>query len=212
MRTLPKNASQYAVNQPGAREGIYAPLYDFQKYDKAGQTSLTFFQTPNGSGGKTLADTNMTNAGVLPAPQYFVVNTIEVIFYPGASPAEGGLTSATVNEFVNDVYAVSKSGYLEFTIGSKPYTQDAPLGMFPPCTRLGGFAALTDATTAAANLLTQVSYASAAGATYNIVPLTIPTQQNFSVKLSWPSVVALPSGVDGRIGVRLGGFLYRSVQ
>lgn len=213
MRRLPTNAemSQYRVNRPGQEEGIRQSLYDFQAYAAAGQQTLTFFQTPEGQSNKTKADTNMSNAGTLPDPQRFLVESIEVVFFPGTNPAAYGAGAAA--NHVNDVYAVSKSGWLQFFVMSKPYLEEAPIGRFPSKTRLEVTAAASDASTAAANQQSRIVYASFAGRPYQLnPPILLNRLQNFKVTLNWPAAVALPSGVDGRIGVVLDGILFRASQ
>lgn len=208
---------RYQVNRSQEFEVTRQTLYDFQTYANAGQTSLTFFQVPIGQSGKTIADTNLELAGQLPAPKHFVVESIELHFFPGVSPVEVD-TALTDVEFANDVYAVQKSGSLDFFIGSKSYLQEAPIGRFPPKTRLEtnfGFGLQTKQATAA-DAVNQVSgnYAAMAGRPYFLAPYNIalmPTQ-NFNVKLTWPTAVALPSGVDGRIGIVLDGALVRLSQ
>lgn len=208
---------KYQVNRSQEFEVTRQTLYDFQTYANAGQTSLTFFQIPIGQSGKTIADTNLELAGQLPAPKHFVVESIEVVFYPGPLPVEVD-TAVTDVEHVNDVYTVAKSGSLNFFIGSKSYLQEAPIGRFPPKTRLDadfGFA-LQQFQATAADAVSQVSgnYAAMSGRPYFLSPYNIalmPTQ-NFNVSLTWPSAVALPSGVDGRIGIVLDGALVRLSQ
>ncbi|MGH8744731.1 MAG: hypothetical protein ACREUY_10685, partial [Burkholderiales bacterium] len=81
--------TQYQVNRKDQLEVIRQTLYDYQVYTAAGVAQQTFFTVPNGSGGKTLADTNMSVAGSLPAPQRFLIQAIEVYFSPGVLPGVG---------------------------------------------------------------------------------------------------------------------------
>lgn len=207
----PKAAlAQFGVQVPDTMEAIAQPLYDFQAYAAAGQTSLTFFQTPNGAGGKTIDDTNMLLAGQLPAPQMFLMDSIEVVFFPGVSPTPA--IGATVSQFVNDVWAVGKSGTLTLQVMSKTQVQTAPLGAFPPGQGFDVSAALSDTTTAAAARLSVINYANFKGPKYKVAPMLIKNSQNFSVTLSWAAAVPLPSAVAGRIGIKLNGILYRAAQ
>ena len=185
--------NQFSVNASGEMDVIYQPLYDYATYLAAGQTSLNFFQNPIGQLGKTREDTNMESAGQLPAPQKFVVEAISIDFFPGAVTSAG-------NTNWEDAYTVFQSGYLDFVVGSKSRLQQAPLGAFPPPYRLGGSSGSAAA----------VDYSSFAGQMFNIIPVTLPANQNFSVSLNW--AVGLPISVDARIGVKLHGNLYRSVQ
>lgn len=198
---------QYAVNQSGQMDVIYQPLYDYVTYAQAGQTQLNFFQNPKGQSGKTAADTNMTNAGMLPAPQKFLVESISIDFQPGNEIAMNTVDGVANNW--QDVFDVANSGYLSFDVGSKNQLEVAPLGAFPPAHRLAGSSSVTG-TDSVANTITGVDYAQFAGKEFLITPITIPANQNFSVTLNWPT--AVPITVAARIGVRLNGWLYRSVQ
>lgn len=213
MKRLPTPAemASYRVNRAGQEEGIRQSLYDFTDYAAAGQQTLTFFQTPEGQSGKTKADTNMTSAGQLPDPQKFLVESIEVLFFPGTNPAVYGAGAAA--NHINDAYVVSKSGWLQLFIMSKPYLEEAPIGRFPAKTRLHVEAAVSDASTAAANQQSRIAYASFAGRPYQMnPPIVLTKNQNFKVTLNWPAAVALPSGVNGRIGIVLDGVLFRASQ
>ncbi len=209
--------SQYAVNRVGDYEVTRQTLYDFQAYGTAGATSFTFFQTPNGQGGKTLADTNMEIAGSLPSPKYFLVESIEIYFFPGVSPVTLGSASALVaSNFANDMYALLKAGWLNFFIGSKSYLTEAPIGRFPP--KAGkleaGFAAGSSAyASAAATPSVQMDYAAWVGRPYFVNPqIMLAPTQNFNVTLNFPAAVQTPSGQNGRIGVVLDGLQYRLSQ
>lgn len=203
---------QYNVNRPGAIEVIASSLYDTLAYAQAGQTQLKFFQTPQGQGGKTLADTNMQAAGALASPQSFLVQTIELMFYPNSAIVPSVTGGTTAPAFTNDVYKFYKyGGWLDFFIGSKSYLDEAPLQKFPPKNGLSGFAALSDATTAGSTQLTSISYATAAGPVYEIYPpiLLTPTQ-NFNVSLNWPTAVAISAAAT--VVCTMSGYLYRNSQ
>lgn len=202
----------YAVNVAGQVEGVGASLYDFQTYANAGTTTqYTFFQVPVGQGGKTKADTNMEAAGSLPSPKNFLVQSIEVLFFPGVSPAVFGAQAAA--QGINDTWVISKAGYLELFIGSKTYLTEAPIGRFPPKNGLAGFSALADASTTGASGQSRIAYATMAGKPYELFPwILLQPTQNFNVTLNFPTTAALPSGQDARIGVVLHGILYRNSQ
>jgi len=217
-RQVPTRAelSRYSVNRPGW-EAVKQSLYDFQAYAAAGQSQLTFFALPVGQSSKTLSDTNMTLAGQLPKNQEFLVQSIEIAFYPttptvaAAMPSFFGAQAAQV--IINDAYIVGRAGNLTLTIGAKPYLQEAPLGRFPAKTQFELSAAAADATTAGAALQTRTGYGKWAGRPYLLdpAPLLLPENQNFSVSLNWPEGVQAISN-PGRIGVILDGILYRRSQ
>ena len=202
----------YAVNRKGQYEGIRQTLYDYQTYAAAGQTSLTFFQVPVGQSGKTPADTNIEVAGTLPQPKHFLVESIEIKFYPGVLPVTFESTAVAESEFTNDVYTFSKAGYLDYFIGSKTYLQEAPMDRFPPKTKVSADFATSQAGEVAVSQI-QMDIAYMCGRPYFVNPATllIPTQ-NFRVNLLYDTAVALPSGQDARVGVILDGILYRQSQ
>ncbi len=213
--TIPslKDIQNFQVNRIGDYEAIRQSLYDFQAYPNAGVTTLTFFQLPVGQSGKTRADTNLTLAGTIAAPINFFVQSIEVVFFPGVLPSTSVTTNAAAN-FTNDIYTLSKAGWLDFFIGSKSYLQEAPIGRFPPKAALKGWAAESAGNSTATTLFrTSIEYAQFGGRPYFIDPgiLLAPTQ-NFNVTLNFPAAVPLPSTVDGRIGIVLDGILYRLSQ
>lgn len=206
--------TQYVVNREGW-EGIRQSLYDFHSYAAAGQSVLTFFAQPQGQGGKTLSDTNMTLAGQLPANQQFLVESVEIMFNPttptvAAQMPGAAVAALTIPQIVNDAYIALRGGNLQFIIGSKPYLQEAPLGRFPPKAHFTVEGAA--ATTVAATQLTAI-FPYWAGRPYMLKPasLLLDSNQNFAVSLNWPEGVQAIAN-PARIGVILDGFLYRRSQ
>lgn len=217
-----KQLNRFRVNRPGEKEYTRQSLYDIQTYAAAGQQQLLFFQVPKGQGGKTINDTNMEAAGQLPNPKMFLVESIEILFFPGVLPTTAVASAAiavppAVPNFANDVYTVAKSGSLKFFIGSKTYLEEAPIGRFPPKTRLESDPAMSlgGGVTGAGDFVVNnaADYASFAGRPYRIEPnILLEPNQNFVVELNWPAVVALPSTTAARIGVVLDGQLIRNSQ
>lgn len=202
--------AQWQVNRKDQLEVVRQTLYDFQQYPSAGSTQLIFFQVPQGQSSKTKADTNMEIAGSLPAPKRFLVQAIEVYFFPSPNPSAAG-AAAGIDNFTNDVWAFFKSGFLDFFIGSKSYITEAPVGRFPPYGKLDGWAGMSDASTAGANLFARTSYASVAGRPYIVdPPVLLEPTQNFNVTLNYPTAVSV-SG-NGRVGIVLNGVLVRNSQ
>lgn len=206
----PQDLAKYRVNRPGQLEVIRQSLYDYQVYLAAGQLQMSFFQVPQGQGGKTLADTNMNLAGSLPAGQQFLVQSIEVKFYASALPSTGPIADA-VETGINDVSNVAKSGWLAFNVGSKNYLTESPLDRFPPKTRLDGWAALCTNLTTGAATQSKISYGVMAGRPYPVDPfILLESTQNFIVQLNWPAVIAVTGAA--RIGIILDGLLIRNSQ
>lgn len=204
--------TKFAVNVPGQMEAITQPLYSYQAYPAAGSAQpLQFFQSVP-VGAVTLEDTNMQLVGQLPAPQKFLIQGIAVDYLPGTGAARFGAESA--NGQLNDFYAVMRRGVLILTIGSKQYLQYTTMFGMPPRGHVNGVAAVTDATTAAANLQTMVQVGFSDGDVFKPIPLLIEASQNFSVAIAYPGgAVAIPSAdAAARIGVILYGTLYRPAQ
>lgn len=206
--------SRYDVNRRGMEEGVKQSLYDFQAWGASGVgvTQYNFFQVPVGQSSKTKADTNMTNAGMLPAPQAFLVQSIEVYFQPAGEIMRILSAATDVDAWSDDMNAALYGvGYLELTIGSKPYLTEAPLIRFPPKTKLRGNFAIAE--TAAATNGHFMDLSQAEGRPYFIdPPLLIPATQNFNVQINFPTAITLPSAGNARIGVVLDGILYRLSQ
>lgn len=200
-----RELARFNIDQPNRAEGVWQPIYDYQTYPTAGSTEMQFFAVPNGQSSKSYADTNMEIAGSMPNPVVQHVTGIEVCLWPATAAASFGAQAASLNH--KEVCDILEAGYLEFTVGQKLIVRDGPLMVFPPSFRLAGVAALADQTTAGANLHSRVDYATAAGRGYDISPVNLNPNQNFTVKLKWGTAVAATAG--GRIGVRLLGYQLR---
>lgn len=217
-----EDLARYRSYVPGVDDVIWQPLYDYLVYPTAGALTFNFFSAQQGAGttsgfgatgSKTALDTNMQLSGQLGAGNQFLCLGIEVEFFAGSLPASQTAaqpTNAQISQGTNDVYSVLRNGGLLLTIQNRPYAQDAPLIKFPTQSYLTGWSAASNGANATASI--QVNYASGCGASYNIVPILITQNQAFGVQVNFPVVIATPSGVDGRIGVRLNGKLIRNAQ
>lgn len=205
-------SNQFDVNRAGAIESIWQPLYDYQTYALAGTTNqYTFYAVPNGQGGKTFQDTNMEAAAMLPAPKEMLVTHIEVMFLPGGVPSDLDATVPEVTTAWNDMYTMCNKGYLEFFIGSKTYLRDGPISKFSNSWGLTGVASdAIGTTTADVKSASHTQYATFGGPIYKITPVKLRANQNFNVTLNFPTTATVSA--DARIGVVLGGFLYRLSQ
>lgn len=233
---LASDAARYDVNRIGEVEGLRQTLYDFQLYPLAGSLGINFFANPQGAGvttspgaavgsAKTIHDTNMELSGQLPNPKSFLVESIEIVFWPGNSAAANTFTQQPPYDFVavptdlvplsaggvSDVWNVLNTGHLQFFIGSKSYLDEAPLHRFPPKSFVGvdGAVATNSATTAAL----AVAAARSMGRPYFLdPPIFLRPTQNFRVTLDWPALVPTVSTLNGRVGIILDGYLYRNSQ
>lgn len=230
------DVKQYEVNRRGEVEGVRQTLYDFQLYPAAGSLSLNFFQNQQGQGvttspgaavgsAKTIWDTNMEQGGTLPNPKGFLVESIEVLFFPGNSAAANTFLQQPPYDFiavptdllplsaggVSDVWNVLNAGHLQFFIGSKSYLDEAPLSRFPPKTFVGVDAALASNSATTSSLA--IAAARAMGRPYFLDPpiFLMPTQ-NFKITVDYAALVPTISTLNGRMGIVLDGFLYRNSQ
>ena len=157
-----------------------------------------------------LAGTRITPT---PAGLTFEVRAIELHVFPSINPSAAATvptTTAGVNAFINDIYTLSRNGYLQFNILAKPYLVQAPIGRFPPSQRLEVAAALSDTTTAGATQARSIGYASFGGATFKITPVLLTSNLNFNVQLVFPTTAAISA--DAKIFCVLRGIKNRLSQ
>ncbi len=183
------------VRDPNMVGAIAQPLYDYQT-KPAASSQMSFFQSPNGQGTKTLVDTNMQLAGSLPQGNRFAITSIQVELYPLMD-----ISGATLSEFANDIQLFYGTGVLDLSIGNKSFCTQAPLNKFPPVNHLS---VQTSSGTTAVNS----TYAVPVGRTFNVVDMYLESNQAFIVTLSQMATLS----ADARVGVTLNGFLYRDVQ
>ena len=221
------------VTNPGQSEIIRQRLYDYQLYPLAGAQQLAFFQAPIGQGtttaiggtvgaAKSQWDTNMELGGQLPSGKSFLVESIEVLFLPGASATANTYTTANLSQFnataalavtaaIQDVQQFYSTGMLEFNVLSKNYLRETPLLAFPPKAHLDLAAA--SASNSATTAQVSQTLAKAAGRPYYVEPrITLQPAVNFEVLLRWPALVPTISTNNGRVGVILDGYMLRASQ
>jgi hypothetical protein len=235
MQSMPTAADFNArrVTNPGQSEIIRQRLYDYQLYANAGTTQLSFFQQPVGSGltsalggtvgaVKTLFDTNMTLGGTLPSGQAFMIESVEVCFFPGSVTTANTYTpigmsvfnataAASVVAAANDVNTFYQSGLLELNILSKNYLRETPMIAFPPKANFDLSVGLS--TNSATTAAMQTGNMKASGRPYYISPeIALQPAVNFEVVIRYPAAVATPSGFNARVGVILDGYFMRASQ
>lgn len=235
MERLPTAADFNArrVTNPNQSEIVRQRFYDYQLYATAGTTQLTFFSAPVGQGlttalggtagtAKTLWDTNLELPNTLPSGKAFMIESIEVLFFPGsvatantytiASPAIFNATaSAAVQSQLADVNSFYQSGMLELNILSKNYLRETPMIAFPPKANFALDAAL--ASNSATTALNGSVNMRAAGRPYYLEPtIALQPAVNFEVVIRYPAAVATPSGFNARVGVILDGYFMRASQ
>lgn len=235
MERLPTAAdfNSRRVTNPNQSEIVRQRFYDYQLYPTAGATQFTFFAAPVGQGitsavggtaggVKTLWDTNLELPSTLPSGKAFMIESIEVLFFPGsvstantytlASPVIFNATaSAAVQSQLADVNSFYQSGMLELNILSKNYLRETPILAFPPKANfnLDASASSNSATTA----LNGAVNMRACGRPYFLEPtIALQPAVNFEVLIRYPAAVATPSGFNARVGVILDGYFMRASQ
>jgi hypothetical protein len=221
----------HTVGVPGQKDVIWAPLYDAQAYPSAGSLQLTFFAVPQGQGTssapgagavpKTIFDTNIITNNQLSLGNEFYIIGSETLFYPGvnnstSTTASFGVelslaaTAATMGAFNNDIWNVGNGGLKTLTVGTdRKYIQDGPLMMFPPATRLAGWAATCSGATSTATTFPSTNYSVWSGEPYTLVPIYVQSTQQFTLTDTFAAAIPTPSGQIGRIIERLRGYLIR---
>lgn len=140
----PGRFGQFRTMMRELPEDVWWPLYDKVNYPSAGVGSLTFFSTPRGQNAtllrmgtttagetasatraKTLMDSNVEQAGVLPTKAYKIYGL--KMQYTGARVDFGGTNPHLTG---SDKQILALAGVVEFRIIDKPYLQ-IPLADIP---------------------------------------------------------------------------------
>lgn len=218
------------VTNPSQSEVIRQRLYDYQIYPAAGVTQLTFFQSPIGQGttsavgatvgtAKTFFDTNMELGGQLPSGKSFLIESVEVVFFPGAtatgyipvSEAFVGATAAAAQVTpISDANLFYNAGLIELNVLSKNYIRETPAIAFPPKANYDLSAAYGNGNAAVSQ---GAQLLKAGGRPYFVEPsIALQPAVNFEVTIKYPAAVAMASGFNGRVGLILDGYLMRASQ
>lgn len=221
------------VTNASQSEIVRNRFYDYQVYNTAGVSQMSFFSQAVGSGvtsaigatvgsSKTLFDTNLSIGGSLPSGLAFMIESIEVLFTPGSVSTASTYTPANISLFnttaaatvlgqLNDINTIYQSGMLELNVLSKNYLRETPLLAFPPKAHFDIAASV--ASNSATPGLVGTAFGKAAGRPYYVSPeITLQPAVNFEVLIKWPAAVATPSGFNGRLGVILDGYFMRASQ
>ena len=183
---------------PGAADYIMGGRYD--RYTLAQGANLpseiTFFTVPVNQQGKTYVDTNMVQAGQLPAPEWLNVTAIEFYF-------ADTMTKEDISRIINNSWA-------EFTVGEKIYSR-FPLWKYPAS---GGIYAASQfyssSTGYTAAPQRETVYNNGVPVVGNVFDLRLPGNIQIGVGDSGPIVtdgvtgVVIPSGQQFRVSVKFG--------
>jgi hypothetical protein len=201
---IPQEWTSYVTQSPVGLEIVPAHLYDTLTYTDNTTTELRFFQQTN----VALDISNLKQAGMLPNPQSFLIQSIRFFVRNQLQTIDTGAAAPTnfASNF-NDVILLTNTGIAQLNIGTKQYGP-WPLWSLPSGAMVTGV--LAQAGAEAANL-TQL-YGQLQGPMYPLFPnLMIAPLQNFELLLRWPSGAVDLSG-NQVIEMVMDGQLARAVQ
>lgn len=191
----------------GMAEQINQPIYDsFSVNANTGFPKTTLFQTPIGQAGKTLAQTNMTQAGSLPAPQQFLIQAIRLRIVENTTPT--------------DVINIIQNCSFTLSVGKKPYLEVPGALLTAGC----GYYLQAAAQVGTAPAGSAPAFAGSLGEPdqRNVFslsqPIMIGIQETFSVVINPETAfntqanATNPAGVGTTVQVILDGVLTRGVQ
>jgi hypothetical protein len=185
--------------------GTYASTgekIDWSYYDSlvltATGTEFSLFQVPIGGGAtpKTLADTNMTNGGVLPQGQKFVVRAIRAEYLSHNSKGSAD---------IDILYNFLRAATVRFFITGKDALFSKPL------TEVMGIPMLWHTLpTVAGNNESISSMGRFVGVNVLNVPITLAALTNFEVRINIPAALGAVSIVADVLRLSLAGILVRA--
>lgn len=189
-------------------------VFDTAIYAAAGQDNLVLLSVPEGgqlndnSRAKTMEDTNLQAAGSLPQNQAMLVKGVQLLFLPNGAigHAETDATCTAAKLLANDVSAFYNFGLLHLALKGVDIIKDGPLSLYPPQSHIEGSAAIANTDTDNNRTIELIN---CKGHPYPIEPFTWRGGEVITAKLLWPNgKVALPSGLTGRVKIRLYGDIY----
>lgn len=171
-------------------------------------------QDPDTGTQATAEDTNMQAAGLLTAPNRFMVMRICVPILNSTATAVtvGSASNGTTESFKDDVARLVSRGLFTFTLLNKEYLNLSPLGILPA--GLGIWGSVSAATTNSSLNITNALVNNGAPSSsegYRVL-LPLETQTTFSAAISFPKGGGLTTLAALRVGVVLHGVMYRPEQ
>ena len=209
-----------ATSKNGAPVIFSDVLYDKIAYAAVGQAGvLNFFKVPIGAGAtlygvgpKTLADTNMDQAGILSAGEAFLADFLSFRFISGAkimqdvvsAVAPVALASPAEDE---DTFWRKSGGFFEFKYLSKRLAS-GDVFRAPPPVRMS-FAAVASVISDVAAVTEQVEGSTAVpvGHLWQLLHpgVRFDASTKFSLTMGWNAAVPMPSGLAGVIVAEFNG-------
>lgn len=202
----PLSPRLFRTQRPSHPEDLWQPLYDRVNFPNAGTSELGFFSQPLGSIArlitdtaaanktKTLRDTNMQNANVVPT---------KLFRFEGISMAYLHMTPDTITNSL-DRELLRNGGYLKFRIVDKDILI-IPLVAIPELNPM-----LSSATTVTSTTIN--NYAGGGGriAMYKLpIPIVLNPYESFQVTISFDGTIAMSGSEEIDVLVMLQGYMRR---
>ena len=185
---IPAEWQEFITMSEVGLEVIPDQLYSQLTYTDNTTTNLEFFATKAANAGLS----NMTQGGLLPNPQSFLIEAI-CVRYPSVNvqTIDQGAAGALASQ-ANDILLLQNLGRATLVIGEKKWGP-WKIWTMPSPGAFRGFSAGAGAE--AANLVSQ--YAEPAGAMWVVQPkIMIPPLVNFQLNMQWPAAVDLSADID----------------
>lgn len=198
---IPQEWNQYVTMSPIALEVIQDVVYDTLTYTSASTTELIFMQQSLST--KTRDITNMTQPGMLPNPESFLVMAPRFFVKWTASATSASTFAATV---ASDLIILTNTGIVTLQFGNKKYGP-YPLWMFGA----GGGPALSMSNNATAPIFT--AYGQLGPQLFSFMPyMMISPLQSFNVTLNWPAGAVTLGAGNPNLSFVLEGQRARAIQ
>lgn len=203
----PRIAYSEALRDFGVKGGPrveMGAIWDKQTYLATGQTVVNFFTEAYSAAGKGKDKTNMSKAGQMPHNEAILVRAVALKFLPGVNPIKLDGDSS----YVADVMAFMKGGRVKLRTNGVDVVNDGPLSLFPAETRMDMSFGIDDNRAAAAGQFAVGQHGDVVGRLYLPEPFMLDKGQAFDAAIEWDAAIALPSGVNGSVIMRLIGDKY----
>lgn len=214
----PQELAGFSSEIPGLEEKRRWALYDRIVFAAAatvtGDQSLFTVPVGGGAPAKTLLDTNLRQAGQLPARQALEIWDIRV--HPQLTVASDDASIVAFNNLVDTFNSLLYGGFLVFRQAQKVDLELSPLTMLPagygasgPIYGDSSLVAAAGAGSGAAIL--NNGHPSRAGLwDLRPFPIILLPQRSFQVTITFPTAIVLPAGVGLNLWCHLDGILHRS--